>query len=161
MCVHVCVFLLFFFPFSERVHLVHSFALVYVKTSSVDLYQKPKTLQSVLVSLVLRLDESNKIDKSFFKKRKKISQLIWNSVSRVSNSGQKCLFFLILKNSLKIGFIVGCCFCVFFFIRVFFFFCIFSNCFLVVAAVVLVAKFPYIIGRGCPGLVLQYWGLWE
>lgn len=36
------------------------FAHVYVKTSSVDLYQKPKTLQSVLDSLVLRLDESKK-----------------------------------------------------------------------------------------------------
>lgn len=47
------------------------FAHVYVKTSSVDLYQKPKTLQSVLDSLVLRLDESKKIDKSFFKKKKK------------------------------------------------------------------------------------------
>lgn len=45
------------------------FAHVYVKTSSVDLYQKPKTLQSVLVSLVLRLDESNKIDKSLKKKK--------------------------------------------------------------------------------------------
>lgn len=44
------------------------FAHVYVKTSSVDLYQKPKTLQSVLDSLVLRLDESKKIDKSLKKK---------------------------------------------------------------------------------------------
>lgn len=91
------------------------FAHVYVKTSSVDLYQKPKTLQSVLVSLVLRLDESNKIDKSKKTKTKKdLSQLIWNSVSLVSNSGQKGLLF-ILKNSLKIGFIVGCCFLFFFF----------------------------------------------
>lgn len=77
--------------------------------------QKPKTLQSVLVSLVLRLDESNKIDKSL-KKKKKLSQLIWNSVSLVSNSGQKGSLF-ILKNSLKIGFIVGCCFL--FFLKLF------------------------------------------
>lgn len=67
------------------------FAHVYGKTSSVDLYQKPKTLQSVLVSLVLRLDESNKIDKFFKRKQEKkpLSQLVWNSVSLVSNSGQK------------------------------------------------------------------------
>lgn len=91
MCVCIC-------PFSAH---------VYVETSSVDLYQKPKTLQSVLVSLVLRLDESKKIDKSFKKKKKDLSQLMWNSVSLVSNSGQKGSRF-ILKNSLKIGFIVGC-----------------------------------------------------
>lgn len=57
-CVYTCLgccFCLVFFSISECVHLVHSFALVYVTTSSVvDLYQKPKTLQSVLVSLVLR-----------------------------------------------------------------------------------------------------------
>lgn len=94
----------FFFRAGASVHSLH----VYVKTSSVDLYQKPKTLQSVLVSLVLRLDESNKIDKLEKKKKKELSQLIWNSVSFVSNSGQKGLLF-ILKNSLKIGFIVGCC----------------------------------------------------
>lgn len=64
----------------------------------------------------------------------------------MSNSGQKCSLFT-LKNSLKIGFIVDCCFLFFFLI--------------VVAAVVVVAKFPYFIGRGCPGLVLQYWGQWE
>lgn len=79
--------------------------------------------------------------------KKKLSQLIWNSVSLVSNSGQKGSLF-ILKNSFKIGFIVGCCF-------------LFFNCFLAVAAVVVVAKFPYTIGHGCPGLVLQYWGQWE
>ena len=63
----VCVF---FFSECERV--CPSFAHVYVKTSSVDLYQKPKTLQSVLVSLVLRyLDESNKIDKSLKKKKER------------------------------------------------------------------------------------------
>lgn len=67
--------------------------------------KSPKTLQSVLVSLVLRLDESNKIDKL----KKELSQLVWNSVSLVSNSGQKGSRF-ILKNSLKIGFVVGCCF---------------------------------------------------
>lgn len=77
------------------------------------------------------------------KKKKELSQFIWNSVSLVSNSGQKGSFFIV-KNSLKIGFIVGCCFL--------------FNCFLVVAAVVVVAKFPYTIGHGCPGLVLQYWG---
>lgn len=49
----------FFFRAGASVRSLHT----YVKTSSVDLYQKPKTLQSVLVSLVLRLDESNKIDK--------------------------------------------------------------------------------------------------
>lgn len=86
---------------------VHFFAHVYVKTSSVDLYQKPKTLQSVLVSLVLHLDESKKIDKSLKKKKEDLSQLMWNSVSLVSNSGQKGSRF-ILKNSLKIGFVVGC-----------------------------------------------------
>lgn len=57
----------FFFRAGASVHSLH----VYVKTSSVDLYQKPKTLQSVLVSLVLRLDESNKIDKLEKKKKKK------------------------------------------------------------------------------------------
>ena len=65
-----CVFLFFFFQARTRV--CPSIAHVYVRTSSVDLYQKPKTLQSVLVSLVLRyLDESNKIDKSLKKKKKK------------------------------------------------------------------------------------------
>lgn len=54
----VCVFC-FVFRAGASVRSLHA----YVKTSSVDLYQKPKTLQSVLVSLVLRLDESNKIDK--------------------------------------------------------------------------------------------------
>lgn len=34
-----------------------------IKTSFDDLYQKLKTLQSVSASLVLLLDESNKIDK--------------------------------------------------------------------------------------------------
>lgn len=58
----------FFFRAGASVHSLH----VYVKTSSVDLYQKPKTLQSVLVSLVLRLDESNKIDKLEKKKKKRI-----------------------------------------------------------------------------------------
>lgn len=103
MCVSVCFRVRASCPF---------FAHAYVKTSSVDLYQKPKTLQSVLDSLVLRLDESKKIDKSL--KKKKISQLIWNSVSLVSNSGQKCSLFT-LKNSHKIGFTVGCCFLFFFF----------------------------------------------
>lgn len=116
----VCVLL--FFRAGASVRSLHT----YVKTSSVDLYQKPKTLQSVLVSLVLRLDESNKIDK-LEKKRKELSQLIWNSVSFVSNSGQKGLL-LILKNSLKIGFIVGCCLFVFY-----------SYWFLVVAAVVVMS----------------------
>lgn len=111
-----------FFRADASVRSLHA----YVKTSSVDLYQKPKTLQSVLVSLVLRLDESNKIDK-LEKKRKELSQLIWNSVSFVSNSGQKGLL-LILKNSLKIGFIVGCCLFVFY-----------SYWFLVVAAVVVMS----------------------
>lgn len=74
-----------------------------VKTSAADLYQKPKTLQSVLVSLVLHFDESNKIDKSLKNKYHSSSGI----VSLVSNSGQKCF---ILKNSLKIGFIVSCCF---------------------------------------------------
>lgn len=56
-----------FFRAGASVRSLHA----YVKTSSVDLYQKPKTLQSVLVSLVLRLDESNKIDK-LEKKKKRI-----------------------------------------------------------------------------------------
>lgn len=49
-----------------------------------------------------------KLTSLFLKKKKKISQLIWNSVSLVSNSGQKCSL-LTLKNSHKIGFTVGCC----------------------------------------------------
>lgn len=80
------------------------------------------------------------------KKKKKVSsQLIWNSVSLVSNSGHKDLLF-ILKNSLQIGSTVACCFK--------------KKVFLVVAAVVMVATFPYTIGHGCPGLVLQHWGQW-
>lgn len=47
----------------SRVRICPFFAHVSVETSSADVYQKPKTLLSVLVSLVLRLDESNKIDK--------------------------------------------------------------------------------------------------
>lgn len=61
----VCVCVLLFFRAGASVRSLHA----YVKTSSVDLYQKPKTLQSVLVSLVLRLDESNKIDKLEKKKK--------------------------------------------------------------------------------------------
>lgn len=61
----MCVCFAFFFRAGASVRSLHA----YVKTSSVDLYQKPKTLQSVLVSLVLRLDESNKIDKLEKKKK--------------------------------------------------------------------------------------------
>lgn len=81
------------------------FAHVYVKTSSVDLYQKPKTLQSVLVSLVLRLDESNKIDKS---QKKKNHHSLSGILFLLCQILVKRVF--ILKNSLQIGFIVGCCF---------------------------------------------------
>lgn len=48
---------------------VHSLHTCTSEHPRVDLYQKPKTLQSVLVSLVLCLDESNKIDKFFFLKK--------------------------------------------------------------------------------------------
>lgn len=131
----------------ECVHLVHSLHTCMSKhpllifTKSPRLY---KVFLSAWSSVWMKVTKLTSLKK---KKKKKLSQLIWNSVSLVSNSGQKCSLF-ILKNSLKIGFIVGCCF-------------LFLNCFLVVAAVVMVAKFPYIIGHGCPGLVLQYWGQWE
>lgn len=69
--------------------------IAHVTTASVDLYQKPKTLQSVLVSLVLCLDESNKMNalkKNKQKKNEEESQLVWNSVCLVSNLVKKVYF---------------------------------------------------------------------
>lgn len=104
-----------------------------------------------------------KLTSLFFKKRKKKYHSSFGILFLECQILVKSV--IILKNSLKIGFIVGCCFCVYFFCCCFYYYFyslfLFPNCFLVVAAVVMVAKFPYIIGRGCPGLVLQRWGLWE
>lgn len=74
-----------------------------ISTKSPRLY---KVFLSAWSSVWMKVTKLTSLKK---RKKKDLSQLIWNSVSLVSNSGQKGSLF-ILKNSLKIGFIVGCCF---------------------------------------------------
>lgn len=162
-CACKCVFFCFFFIFrsvcilSILSHLCTSKHPPLIFTKSPRLY---KVFLSAWSSVWMKV---TKLTSLFLKKGKKKYHSSFGILFLECQILVKSVcFFLFLKNSLKIGFIVGCCFrVVFFFLFVFFFVFFFSNCFLVVAAVVLVAKFPYIIGRGCPGLVLQYWGLWE
>lgn len=129
MCLGFCFFLLFFFLFrsvcilSVLLHLCTSKHPPLIFTKSPRLY---KVFLSAWSSVWMKV---TKLTSLFLKKEKKNItahlEFCFSSVKFWSKVSVVFFFPLILKNSLKIGFIVGCCFRVLFCFFYSFFFCIF------------------------------------